>query len=62
MSDAAFLIFSASADTASPIDATVSVTVAITVLEFPLVVGVAGDELVSSASRRSISFWALATF
>ena len=62
MSAAAFLAFSASAETASLIAATVSPTVPVSFLAGPFVVGVAGVESVPSASRRSISFWALAIF
>jgi hypothetical protein len=62
MSAAALLTFSASDETASLIAATVSPTVLGSFLVWPLVVGVAGVESVPSASRRSISFWALAMF
>jgi len=60
MSAAALLTISASAETASVIAATASPTALVSFLACPFVVGVAGVE--SSASKRSISFWALATF
>jgi len=62
MSAALLLTFSVSAETASLIAATVSPTVLVSFLVWPLVVGVAGVESVPSASRRSISLWALAMF
>jgi hypothetical protein len=62
MSAAALLTFSASAEIASVIAVTVSPTVPASFLVWPFVVGVAGVESVPSASKRSISFWALAIF
>lgn len=62
MSEAALLTLSASAETVSVIAATASPTVLVPFVVWPFVVGVAGVDSVSSASKRSISFWALAIF